>query len=126
MRNMRYKGLFLADLMVSTVLLGVIITILAASVNGFSKFNEYQWARQRCVAAATAQLDSVTATGSLIEEQELQRLWPYVSVTVDRSAANGPWAGLERVQVTAATREVKVRLTRYIQPRPAVAKGGQS
>jgi len=126
MKNMRYKGIFLADFLVSIVLLGVIITILAASVNSFSKFNQYQWARQRCIAAATAQLDSITATGSIIEEQEIERLWPHVSVAVDRSAASGPWDGLERVQVTAAAREVKVSLTRYIQPRPAVAKGGQS
>ncbi len=126
MKHMRYKGLFLADFLTSIALLGVILTILALSMNGFSKFNRYQWARQRCIAAATAQLDSITATGSPIEEQELQRLWPSMSVTVDRSAASGPWAGLELVQVTAATREVKVRLVRYIQPRPAVAKGGQS
>jgi len=126
MRNTRHKGFFLADFLTSIVLLGLIIMILAASMNGFSKFNQYQWARQRCLAAATAQLDSITATGSPIEEQELQRLWPHVNVTVDRSAANGPWAGLELVQVTAAAREVKVRLVRYIQPGPAVAKGGQS
>jgi len=126
MSNARYKGFFLADFLTSIVLLGVIITILAASMNGFSKFNHYQWARQRCIAAATAQLDSITATGSPIGEQELQRLWPQVSVVVDRSAVEGRWDGLELVQVTAVAGELKVRLVRYIQPRPAVAKGGQS
>ncbi len=125
MKNMRYRGIFLADFLVSVALLGLIIAILAASMNGFSKFNQYQWARQRCIAAATAQLDSITATGSPIGEQELQRLWPYVSVTVNRSAADKPWAGLELVQVTAATEKVTVRLVRYLQARPAVAKGGQ-
>jgi type II secretory pathway pseudopilin PulG len=125
MRNARYKGFFLADFLTATALLGLIITLLAVSVGGFSKFNQYQWARQRCVAAATAQIDSITATGSPVQEQELQRLWPQVSVTVDRAAADGPWTGLERVQVTAAAWQVKVRLTRYISPRPAVAKGGQ-
>ncbi len=126
MRSTRYKGIFLADFLTSIVLLGLIIMILAAATNGFSKFNQYQWARQRCVAAATAQLDSITATGSLIEEQELQRLWPFVSVTVDRSHVQGRWEGLELVQVVAATKEVKVRLARYIQAQPAAAKGGQS
>lgn len=125
MSNTRYRGFFMADLLTASMLLGLIITLLAVSTGGFAKFNQYQWGRQRCVAAATAQLDSITATGSLIQEQELQRLWPQVSVTVDRSAADGPWAGLERVQVTAATMRVKVRLTRYVAPRPAVAKGGQ-
>ncbi len=126
MRNTRYKGIFLADFLTSIVLLGLIIMILATSMSGFSKFNQYQWARQRCIAAATAQIDSITATGSPIEEQELQRLWPYVTVTVDRSRMDGRWDGLELVQVTAAAREVKVHLVRYIQPRTAVAKGGQS
>ncbi len=126
MRNTRYKGIFLADFLTSIVLLGLIIMILATSMNGFSKFNQYQWARQRCIAAATAQIDSITATGSPIEEQELQRLWPYVTVTVDRSRMDGRWDGLELVQVTAAAREVKVHLVRYIQPQPTVAKGGQS
>jgi hypothetical protein len=126
MRNTRYKGIFLADFLTSIALLGVIITILATSTNAFSKFNHYQWARQRCIAAATAQLDSITATGSPIGEQELQRLWPFVNVTVERSGADGRWNGLELVQVTAVAREVKVRLVRYILPQPAAAKGGQN
>jgi hypothetical protein len=125
MRNTRYKGFILADFLTAATLLGLIITLLAVSVGGFSKFNQYQWARQRCLTAATAQLDSITATSSPIEEQELQRLWPQVSVTVDRAAADGPWTGLELVQVTAAARQVKVRLARYIAPRPAAAKGGR-
>jgi len=125
-KNMRQRGFLLADFLTATVLLGLIITVLAVSMGGFSKFNHYQWARQRCMAAATAQLDSITATGSAIEEQELQRLWPHVNIVVDRTPAEGPWAGLELVQVTAAAKETRVRLVRYIPLRPAVAKGGQS
>lgn len=125
MTNARYKGFILADFLTAAALLGLIITLLAVSMGGFSKFNQYQWARQQCVAAATAQLDSLTATGSLIPEQELHRLWPQVSVAADRAAGDGPWTGLERVQVTAAAKQVKVQLTRYLLPRPAVAKGGR-
>lgn len=125
MSNARYRGFFLADFLTSVALLGVIITLLAASMSAFSKFNQYQWARQRCISAATAQLDSITATGSPIDEQQLQRLWPQVSVAVQRSPGGGRWDGLELVQVTAATGEVKIRLVRYIPSRPAVAKGGR-
>jgi type II secretory pathway pseudopilin PulG len=124
-KNMRQRGFLLADFLTAIVLLGLMVTVLTVSMGGFSKFNSYQWARQRCMAAATAQLDSITATGSAIDEPELQRLWPHVNVVVARSAADGPWAGLELVQVTAAAKETKVRLARYIPLRPAVAKGGQ-
>ena len=124
-KNKRQKGFLLADFLTATVLLGLLIVVLAVSMGGFTKFNSYQWARQRCLAAATAQLDSITATGSAIGEQELQRLWPHLNVVVDRAPAEGPWAGLELVQVTAATKETKVRLARYIPRHPAVAKGGQ-
>ena len=126
MRNVRQTGFMLADFLTATALLGLIITIMAASTSAFSKFNQYQWARQRCTAAALAQLDGITATGSPIEAQELRRLWPQVTVSVDRSPADGPWTGLELVQVTAAAGQTKVRLVRYIRPQPAVAKGGQS
>lgn len=125
MRNLRHTGFMLADFLTATALLGLIITILAVSMSAFSKFNQYQWARQRCTAAALALLDSITATGSPIEAQELHRLWPQVTVSVDRSPADGPWTGLELIQVTAAAGQTKVRLVRYIRPRPAVAKGGQ-
>jgi hypothetical protein len=122
---MRHKGFFMAEMLTATVLLGLIVAGLAVSTSAFSKFNHYQWARQRCTAAALAQVESVTAAGILIEPQELKRLWPEVSVSVERTPADAPWNGLELVQVTAASRQVTVRLARYVRPQPAIAKGGQ-
>ncbi len=115
----------MAEMLTATVLLGLILTGLAVSTNGFSKFNQYQWTRQRCTAAALAQLESVTSAGILIEPQELKRLWPEVNVSVERTRADAPWDGLELVQVTAASRQVTVRLARYVRLRPAIAKGEQ-
>jgi type II secretory pathway pseudopilin PulG len=116
--RIRCRGFLLAELMVATALLGLIITCLAASMNGFSLVNDCQWARQRCTAAAQAQLDSLAATGRLIEPQELKRLWPGVDVTVDRSPGVVPWDALELVQVTAGAqagpRKVTVCLARYV------------
>jgi len=126
MKDARQSGFIMADFLTAAAVLGLIITLLTISASGFAKFNEYQWARQRCLAAATAQLDSITAAGSPIGAQELERLWPQVSVSVDRSPASGPWAGLELVQVTAAAGRVKLRLVRYVQPQQAIVKGGQS
>jgi type II secretory pathway pseudopilin PulG len=121
---MRHKGFLMAEMVTATVLLGLIVVGLAVSTSGFSKFNQYQWERQRCTAAALAQLESVTAAGVLVEPQELKRLWPEVKVSVERTPADSPWDGLELVQVTAASRQVTVRLARYVAPKPAIAKGG--
>jgi hypothetical protein len=73
-----------------------------------------------------AQLDSLTATGQPIQPQELKRLWSDVDVSVTRTPADGPWDGLELVQVTAAAQRVTVRLARYAPPQPVkVVEGGQ-
>lgn len=115
---MRRHGLLTAELLVATALLGLIITGLAVSMNGFSMFNGYQWTRQRCTAAAQAQLDSIAATGAPIDEQELKRLWPKVEVVVETTPGEAPWDGLELVQVTATAqagaRGVAIHLARYI------------
>lgn len=144
-KRIRCRGFLLAELMVATALLGLIIAGLAVSMNGFSMVNDSQWTRQRCTAAAQAQLDGLAATGRLIEPPELKRLWPGVDVVVDRSPGAGPWEGLELIQVTAAAqagpRRITVHLARYVgrasplaihdragthDPRSAVAKGGRS
>jgi type II secretory pathway pseudopilin PulG len=129
MKNRTRCGGFLwAELVVATALLGVVIAGLAVSMDGFSMVNNLQWARQRCVAAAQAQLDSLAATGRPIEPQELARLWPDVEVVADRSPGTGPWDGLERIQVTATAqpgpRKVTIHLARYL--RRVSAEGGQS
>lgn len=107
----------MAEVIVGAILLGLAITGLAVSLQGFSMMNRYQWTRQRCVAAAEAQLDSLAATGTPIEESEIKRLWPEAKVAVDRSAGQGSWDGLELVRVTATgkagARAVTVRLERY-------------
>ena len=129
-RRVRYSGFLLAELMVATALLGLIITGMAVSMNGFSLVNDCQWARQRCTAAAQAQLDSLAATGRLIEPQEIKRLWPGVDVSVDKSAGATLWDGLELIQVTATAqagpRKITVHLARYLRRESAAAEGGQS
>jgi type II secretory pathway pseudopilin PulG len=117
-KRIRCRGFLLAELMVATALLGLIMAGLAVSLNGFSMVNDSQWARQRCAAAAQAQLDGFAATGRLIDVQELNRLWPGVDVVADRSPGAGPWEGLELIQVTATAqagpRKITVHLARYL------------
>jgi type II secretory pathway pseudopilin PulG len=118
-KRVKCGGFIVAELLTATALLGLLIAGLAISMSGFSMFNRYQWSRQRCVAAAQAQLDSIVARGRPIESQELERLWPHVEVSVDTRPGEAPWDGLELVQVTAVgrpagSRPVTVHLARYV------------
>ncbi len=117
-RNKKYRGFLLTELVVSLVVLGFILTCLALSLNGFRKFNHYQLVRQRCIAAAQAELDSIAVTGREISEEDFKRLWPSLSVSVEKTAGTGQWKGLELVSVKAKARSfnnnVEVELTRYI------------
>lgn len=119
-RIRRRRGFLLADLIVSIALFGVLLAGLAVSVNGFGAFNRYQWARQQCIAAAMAQLDSVTATGAPIDSDECERLWPRVTVSLERTPGVEQWAGLERIDVEASaqvgSRRVVVETARYVTP----------
>jgi len=118
MNGMNRRGFMMAELMVGTALLGMAIAGLAVVIQGVSSLNQYQWTRQRCVAAAEAQLDSLTAAGKPIDEAEMQRLWPNVQVAVDREAGQAPWQGLDLVHVTATgtagSHVVTIRLERYL------------
>ncbi len=120
------NGFMLAELIVAMSLFALLLAGLTVSVGGFSAFNRHQWARQQCIAAAMAQLDSITATGAPIDPDECQRLWPRVTVSLERVPGDGQWAGLERIDVKASAqagpREVVVMLARYVTP-PAQPEG---
>jgi hypothetical protein len=127
MRRVRNKGFLLAEVATGIALLAVVLAGLAVSLRAFSHLNDYNWARQRCTAAAQAQLDCITATGKPIEPDEMKRLWSNVDVSLDRTPGEEQWAGLELVRVTAVAQagpqRVTVRLARYVRPRLAVATG---
>jgi hypothetical protein len=111
----------MAELIVTFTLLSVIVVGLAVSIHGFGLFNRYQWARQRCLAAAQGQLDSVAVRRVSIDEETCARLWPGVTIVVDRQPGTGQWAGLQLIEVTATAqagpREANVHLSRYVESR---------
>ncbi len=117
-RNRKYKGLLLVELAVSLPLLAVIFILLTASLEGFRRFNHYQLTRQRCTAAAQAQLDSITLTGKGIGQEDLERLWPGVSISIEKAEGAGQWGGLKLIRATAGAKsfstDVEVVLSRYI------------
>ena len=117
-KNKKYGGFLFTDLVVGLGVLGILLTGLALSLHGFAKFNHYQLLRQRCTAAAQAELDSIAITGGPIPDEALKRLWPKVSVSIQQSEGAGQWEGMKLVKVTASgksfRKEVKVQLSRYI------------
>jgi len=112
------RGFMMAEVMVGTALLAMALAALAVILQGVSKINVHQWTRQRCVAAAQAQIDSLATSGKAIEESEIERLWPRVRVSIARTAGDGVWQGLDLVRVTAVgwaeSHEVSVHLERYL------------
>ena len=116
--NKKYGGFLFTDLVVGLAVLGILLAGLALSLHGFAKFNHYQLLRQRCIAAAQAELDSIAITGRPIRDEALKRLWPKVSVSIQQSEGAGQWEGMKLVKVTASgksfRKEVKVQLSRYI------------
>lgn len=117
-KNKRYAGFLLTEIMVSLTVLGILLAGLALSLHGFAKFNRYQLVRQHCIAAAQAQLDSITATGKPIPDEDFKRLWPKLNVSIEDSAGIGQWKGMRLVKVTTSgnsfDKKVEIELCRYI------------
>lgn len=115
------NGFLMAELIVAFTLLSVIVIGLAVSIHGFGMFNRYEWARQRCLAAAQAQLDSVAVRQVSIDAETCARLWPGVTIAVERRPGAGQWAGLQLIEVTATAqagpRKANVQVTRYVESR---------
>jgi type II secretory pathway pseudopilin PulG len=61
-------------MIVAASILGLIAAALAMALYTFSRLNHYQLTTQNCIAAAQAQLDSITATGKSIPDEDFQRL----------------------------------------------------
>lgn len=123
----KYRGFLLTEIIVAMGLLGLLLAGLALSLHGMAKFNRYQLTRQRCIAAAQAQLDSIVTTGGPLGDEDVQRLWPGLRVSYRRSPGAGQWQGLERLEVTARgksfRKEVTIRLSRYIRADLSSAEG---
>ena len=117
--NKKQNGFFIIEIMVSLTLLGMLIAGLTISMYELAKFNLYQLVRQRCVAAAQAQLDSISATGQTVSEEDLKRLWPKIEMSVEQKDGTGQWEGLKLFTIETRGMSynipVKVRLSRYIR-----------
>jgi hypothetical protein len=117
----RKSGAILIEIITAMFLLGLMLAMLAVSLNGYGSFNDYLLTRQRCTAAAEAQLDSIAATGAGLNDETIKRLWPNVRLSIEKSDGAGQWKGLELVIVRAEAKSrrkaVHLELSRYFLPR---------
>ena len=126
-KNKKYEGFLLTEIVVSMTILGILVAGLALSLHGFAKFNRYQLVRQQCIAAGQAELESMAATGGRIPDEDIARLWPNLTVSIEKSPGTGQWLEMELVEVTAVgksfRKEVKIQLSRYFPADEPAAEG---
>jgi type II secretory pathway pseudopilin PulG len=117
-KKTKYRGHLFIELMVTMTLIGFILACLTMSLSAFQRFNHYQLTRQKCTAAAQAQIENIVLTGSHIDNEIFSRLWPKVSASIEKSPGKGQWKGLQLVKVTAESHsfnnDVKIELSRYV------------
>ena len=117
----------MTEIIVALTVMAMLLAGLAFSMNGMAKFNRYQLVRLQCIAAAQAELDSLTVTGKSIPDEDFQRIWPQLSVSVKKSDGTGQWQAMELVEVTASGRnfrkEVEIQLSRYVSRNVPLVEG---
>jgi hypothetical protein len=126
-KKRRYGGFIFAEIAVSLTVMAMLLAGVALSMNGIAKFNRYQLIRQHCIAAAQAELDSLTATGKPIEDEDFSRIWPRLKVSIENTAGQGQWQGTELVKVTTSgkylRKQVTIELSRYISRDELLTEG---
>lgn len=120
--SIRRRGWILVECMTAVILAGVMVAIMVTAQANTAELNRMQLARQQCLAAAEAQLDSFTARGAPLDAAAAKALWPDVKIETRVQAGEGEWRGLSRV-TAAATKtvrgvEIKVELNRYVAEAP--------
>ena len=127
LKKRRYGGFLFAEMTVSLTVIAMLLAGIAFSLNGIAKFNHYQLIRQQCIAAAQAELDSLTATGKPINDEDFSLIWPRLKVSIEKSAGQGQWQGIELVKVTTTgkylRKQVTIELSRYIAEYEPLAEG---
>jgi hypothetical protein len=112
------NGMILTELIVAMAVLALLMAGFAVALGAYSAINHFYMCKQRCIAAAQAQLDSISVTGKALDEEEFKKLWPKVELSIGKSQGIGQWQGLTLVNVTteakACGRTVNVELSRYM------------
>ena len=115
----RQRGFFLIELATALAILATLLTAFALGLHGFAACNRYHLARQHCIAAAQAQLDSLALRNTPLPDHQIDQLWPQVQLTT----TTGPWQDLQLIQVTARrplkSKTITITMSRYVEAPPS-------
>jgi len=119
MKNkIKTNGFLTLELHTGIVLLVMLTFCFAVSMNGFARINDYHLVKQRCIAAAQAQLDSIEITGSALSKKQFKSLWPKINCSIKQTLPTNQWKGTKLIKVSADSQsfnhKVKTELCRYI------------
>lgn len=113
-------GWIMAEMVLSITLLVMLLAGLLLTQEATRKSNAFQLTRQRCIVAAQAQIDSLSATGRPMAPADSARLWPGIHTALAWSDGQGQWQGLRRLTVQASGKVegnvINVELSRYLEP----------
>jgi type II secretory pathway pseudopilin PulG len=120
MNNRRkYSGSLTIEVITAIFLLIVITAALLTSLRFYGYYNRLQWTRQRCMAAAQAQLDSIMVQNAPLSPEEIQHLWPGVKCTLSKQPGQNQWKDLDLYTATTTAqvrkRTVSIQMKRYIK-----------
>lgn len=117
--NRKYHGFLMVEVITSLFLAILLVAALMTAMRFYSIVNRSQLARQQCLSAVQAQLDSIMVQKKQLSQDDIRRLWPSVVCTVEKQPGQESWKGLDLYTVTATTkirnREISVRMNRYIR-----------
>ena len=119
-KHRKNNGWLLTEIAVVLFVLASFFMVMISATATFGRFNWLLQNKQRCVAAARAQVDSVVSTGRALKDEDFKRLWPRMEVDVDIRDGAGDWKGLKLCVVTtsvkARKRNIEIRLSQYYRP----------
>lgn len=118
-KGRKNDGWMMTELIVAMTLLGMLLVALASALDDFRRLNHYHLTKQRCASASQATLDSIAASGVLLAEGDLERLWPGMNIAIEQQQGSGQWEEMVLLEVTAGcqslNKNVEVRLCRYFE-----------
>lgn len=110
-------GFMLTELIVSLSGLGILMAMLAVTLFWAGRCHHLLFLRQKCIAAAQAQIESICTRGLPIEPNKATALWPDVELQTQILPGLDQWQGLGLIQATASIRSgrtvVQISLARY-------------
>jgi hypothetical protein len=118
-KHKKYSGIMTIEVVTAIFLLITLTAVLLTSLRFYGHYNRLQWTRQRCLAAAQAQLDSIMVQKVTLSQEDIHRLWPGVKCTIEKQPGLDQWKDLDLYTATTTAqvrkRTVLIQMKRYIK-----------